>query len=126
MSNDIEDKLKEINTEDFIWVVYIFIILLSWYSNSKERKYFLYNDLKAKEDYRCLVTLIFTILVVVYLYFLKSSYEDFIKLKESDTYQKKYLTTLSLIASFLILVGGIIFLYIAVNDEKIEVELAFN
>ena len=40
--------------------------------------------------------------------------------------KKKELITLSLIASSLILISGLIFLYIAINDEELNVELAFN
>ena len=43
---DINSKLRDLQIEDYIWVIYIFLIILSWYSNSLERKYFLYNDIK--------------------------------------------------------------------------------
>ena len=46
--DDVSDKLKEIRIEDYIWVIYIRIIFLSWYSNNLDRKYFVYNDLKRK------------------------------------------------------------------------------
>ena len=39
--NTLNEKLKQLKTEDFIWVIYIFIIFLSWYSNSLERKYYI-------------------------------------------------------------------------------------
>ena len=120
------DKLKEINTEDYIWLIYIVIIILSWYSNSLERKYFIYNDILSKEKYRKIIILIFTILLGIYTYFFKSSLEDINNLKPSDTIKKQKLTELSSIASLLILISGLIFLYIAINDENIDVELAFN
>ena len=74
--NTLNEKLKQLKTEDFIWVIYIFIIFLSWYSNSLERKYFIYNDLESKEKYRKIIIFIFSILIIVYLYFLKDSYDD--------------------------------------------------
>ena len=120
------DKLKQLTIEDNIWILYIGIIILSWYSNSLERKYYLFNDLISKEKYRKIIILIFSILVIVYYYFLKSSYNDFINLKDKDSSKKKLLVTLSFIASFLIFISGIIFLYIALNDNDLSVELAFN
>ena len=57
--------------------------------------------------------LIISILIVVYFYFLKGSYNDYINLKESDSQKKKELITLSFIASLLIFISGIIYLYIA-------------
>ena len=122
----LNDKLKQLKIEDFIWFIYIFIIFLSWYSNSLERKYFIYNDLESKEKYRKIMIFIFSILVIVYLYFLKDSYNDLQSLNFDDSNKKKKLIYLSFIASLLIAVSGFIFLYIAVNDEDLNVELAFN
>ena len=64
--NDINNKLKEIKIEEFIWIVYIGIIILSFYSNNLEKKYFLFNDLISKEKYRKIMILIFSILIIVY------------------------------------------------------------
>lgn len=125
-NEELNRRLKQLKTEDFIWIIYIGIIFFSLYSNSFERKYFLYNDLKSKEKYRKLMIGIFIILVIVYTYFFKDSLEDVKSLKIYDTEKKKNLTKLSFIGSFLILVSGIIFLYIAIEDEDIDIELAFN
>ena len=122
----LNDKLKQLKIEDFIWVIYFFIIFLSWYSNSLERKYFIYNDLESKEKYRKIIIFIFSILIIVYLYFLKDSFNDLQSLNFDDSNKKKKLIYLSFIASLLIAVSGFIFLYIAVNDEDLNVELAFN
>ena len=120
------EKLKQLTIEDNIWIIYIGIIILSWYSNSLERKYYLFNDLISKDNYRRIIIIIFSILVIVYYYFLKSSYNDFINLKDNDSPKKKLLITLSFIASLLIFISGIIYLYIALNDNDLSVELAFN
>ena len=125
MSN-IKNKLKEIKIENFIWIIYIGIIILSFYSNNLEKNYFLYNDIDSKNKYRKIMILIFTILIFVYLYFFKDSYDSLKSLKYSDSSKKKRLNELSFLASTLILISGIIFLYIAYNDQDIDVELAFN
>ena len=125
-SKELEEKLKELNIEDFIWVIYIGIIILSWYSNSLERKYFIYKDQISKEKYRKIIILIFTVLLLVYVYFFKSSYKDLKNINECTSNKKRKLVELSFIASFLILVSGVIFLYIAFEDEELSVELAFN
>lgn len=126
MREDVNNRLRELKTEDFIWIIYVAIIFLSWLSNSIERKYFLNNDLKAKEDYRRIITIIFTILVVVYVYFLLESLRDLKKLKSEDSSKKKFLIFLSFLGSLLILISGLIFLYISIEDEDLNVELAFN
>lgn len=122
---ELDKRLKQLKIEDFIWVIYVGIIILSWYSNNLERKYFIYNDLVSKEKYRKLMILIFSVLIIIYLYFLKDSFDDFKNTNIFD-YEEKNLKYLSFIASLLIAISGFIFLYIAIKDEEINVELAFN
>lgn len=121
-----KDRLKDIKIENFVWLVYIFIIILSYYANYKEKNFILYNDEKSKREYQNLLILIFSILLIIYFYFAYSSYEDIKELKYYDTTKKKNLTYASFIGSFLILISGIIFWIIAILDEEIDVELAFN
>lgn len=125
-SKELIYKLGEINTENYIWCIYIGIILLSWYSNSLEKDYFLTKNGKSKDEYRRIIILIFSIVIVVYLYFVKDSFEGIKNLKMSDSIKKKELTTLSFMGSLMIAISGFIFLYIAVLDDDIDVELAFN
>ena len=120
------DKLNDIKIENYIWVIYIFIIILSWYANSKEKNFLINQDEKSRKEYQNLLILIFTILVIIYYYFSKSSYDDIKKLKLNDTNKKKLLTYMSFLGSFLVLISGIIFLTIAINDENLDVEIAFN
>ena len=68
---ELNRRLKQLKVEDFIWIIYIGIIIFSLYSNTFERKFFLYNILKSKETYRKITIGIFVILVIVYAYFLK-------------------------------------------------------
>lgn len=124
--NEIENKIDQINTEDKIWIIYIGIIFLSWYANELERNYFKNNNNYCKEKYRQVMIFIFSILVIIYFYFLKSSLNDIKNLKPSDSIRKKNLTYLSFIGSSLIAISGLIFLYIALKDEDINVEIAFN
>ena len=125
-NKDINGRLKEINNEDIIWIVYLGIIALSFYSNSLEKKYFLYNDNISKERYQKIIIFIFSILIIVYLYFLKDAYGSIKNLKPTDSNEKKNLTYLSFFASLLIAISGFIFLYISLKDKNIDVELAFN
>lgn len=124
--DELNNKLKELKIEDFIWCIYLGIILLSWHANNLERKYFIFNDLKSKEKYRKIIILIFSILVIIYLYFLTTSYKDFKNIKNNDSVKKKNLLFLSFISSLLIVISGLILLYIAIVDEEVQVEIAFN
>lgn len=119
-------KLKQLKTEDYIWILYIGIIILSWYSNFLEKNYYVYNNINCKEKYQKIMIFIFIILLIVYTYFLKGSWNDYKDLNINDSNKKKQLITLALVAAFLIFISGIIFLYIALNNQELDVELAFN
>ena len=126
MDYDKIKKLKEIKIEDYIWVIYIGIIVLSWYSNDLERNYIIYDDKISKQKYQEIIEFIFLVLFIIYLYFFNGSYKEFTNLKENDSDKKKELVTLSFIATLLLLISGGIFLYIAFSDNDLDVELAFN
>jgi amino acid transporter len=123
---ELEERLKQINMEEYIWIIYLGIIFLSYYSNTFEKDFLINDNTDSKEKYRYLNIIIFTIAVLVYLYFTVDSYKSFINLTEADNEEKKKLTLLSFIGSFLILISGIIFLYIAYEDKDIQTEIAFN
>ena len=124
--NEINDRLQELKVEDFIWIIYIGIIALSFYSNNLERKYFLSGNIEDKDKYRNIIIVIFSILVIVYLYFLKESWDSIKELKPTDSKETRELVYLAFIGSLFIAVSGFIFLYIAIKDEDINIELAFN
>ena len=120
------DRLKSIKAENFIWIIYIGIIILSWYANSFEKKYILCNDENARKNYQELMILIFSILFIVYLYFTVDSYKDLNNNSMNISNKSKNLKELSFIGSLLILISGAIFLYIATVDDNIDTEIAFN
>lgn len=126
MSKETEERLKQIKAENYVWVIYIFLIILCFISNYYEKNYFLTNNQISKEKYRNILIFIFSVALLVYTYFLYDSYKDYKNLSIYDNKKKKDFTKYSLIGSILIFIAGAIFLYIAINDQDIEVELAFN
>ena len=121
-----EEKLKQLRIENNIWFIYIGIIIFSWYSNYLEKDYICTKNVESKNEYRIIMIVIFSILVVVYFYFLQSSYKDVLSLRQNDTEKKKTLIYFSFLASLLIFIAGVIFLVIALCDDELNVELAFN
>lgn len=124
--NDINDILKKINIEEFIWIIYLIIIYLSFYSNKLERKYYLYDDHKAKNTYRNINIIIFFIAFLVYIYFFIDGYKSINNLSIYDDSFKRFLNEMSFIASTLILIAGSIFLFIAIYDINLDTEIAFS
>ena len=124
MNNNISKRLEQINNENKIWILYLFIIGFSFYANTKEKDYFLTNNQNSKETYRKINTIIFITLILVYSYFEQdalSSYQNKNKTKKQQQYD-----TLSLIATTAVLISGIIFLYIIIDDNNLDSEIAFN
>lgn len=121
MNKDKLSKLEDIREENFIWIIYLIIIILSYYANSKETKYLLFDDEESKKEYQDLLILIFSILVIVYYHFAKSSYNDYKGLDDNVSNDVKKLQLASFIGSLFVLISGIIFLYIAICDENIDV-----
>lgn len=48
--NDKLDRLEDIKIENFIWVIYIGIIILSWYANSKEKNIYCITIKKVRKN----------------------------------------------------------------------------
>ena len=126
MNNETNNRLKELDIEEGIWIIYLVIIFLSFYSNSLERNYFLYNDINCKKQYQEVIIIIFTILLLIYIYFAYSAYKETKNINPFDKHEKNNLIYLSFLASLLLVTSGLIYLYIAIKDTDINVELAFN
>lgn len=126
MDKELENRLKELDIEEIIWGVYLLIIGISFYSNMIEREYLYTNNEKSKQKYRKLTITIFSIAILVYLYFICDTYHDLVNLDPNSNYKKVKFTRLNFISSTLILIAGIILLYIAVNDIDLDVEIAFG
>lgn len=122
--NNNYNRLKQIEIENKIWIIYFFLIGLCLYGNSFEKKYFLYGNNYDKEKYRKITIFIFSIAVIIYFYFFIDSYKD-VKNNNYNTKSKSY-SELSFLGSTLILISGLIFLYLAVVDTDLDIELAFN
>lgn len=124
MNQKNQERLQQIEIENKIWIIYLIIIGLSYYSNYYEKNYFEKNNKESKEKYRKINILIFTMLALIYAYFEKESINSFLQKEKSETARK--FDNLSLIATTAVLISGLIFLYIAVSDTNLEEEIAFN
>ena len=120
MNNNLEKRLKLINIENNIWIIYIGIIILSFYSNVLEKDYFINKNISSKNKYQKINTIIFITLIIVYSFFENES------IKSLKNINKSKYDNLNFIATTLVLISGLIFLYIILNDNDLEEEIAFN
>lgn len=118
--------LKEIETENFIWIIYLFLIGLSFLANKFEKDYYINGNITDKEKYRIINIFVFTVALIIYIYFFKGNIDTVNKLNCGDSYDKIFFNKLNLFSTSLIVIAGIIFLYIAINDKNLETEISFN
>lgn len=124
MSKSDIERIKKIKIENIIWIFYFIIILLSYYSNYYEIDYFKNKNIISKEKYRKINIFIFSVLVIIYSYFEIDSISSFFDCNTSSD-KSKY-DKLVFIATSLVLISGLIFLYIACVDVDLEEEIAFS
>jgi uncharacterized membrane protein len=119
-----EERLKKIDIENNIWIIYLGIIFLSFLANSYEKDYFINKNNLSKKTYRELNIFIFIILIIVYSYFEIDSLKSFFNTNKTSKQTK--LDNLTLLATTFVLLSGIIFLYILIVDDDLLEEIAFN
>lgn len=118
--------IEEIQTENFIWVVYLFIIGVSFLANSFEIDYYKTGDKNSKEKYRLLNIFVFSVALIIYFYFFKGNYKNVQTLNCHDSKSKILFNELNYMASILIVIAGAILLYIAIFDKDLETEISFS
>lgn len=115
MSNrELLKKLELIKQEDFIWIIYFFIIIFALISNFYERIFLLDKDPIAKRKFSTINTTILIVAFFIYLYNVIISYDD---LKSG---RQNILSFLRVVASLLFLVAGVIFIYIDFKSNTTE------
>ena len=50
-NQELEDKLKQIDLEDFVLIIFIVLFIMKMWSNLEEREYRIYNDIEKKKRY---------------------------------------------------------------------------
>lgn len=108
--NDISKKLKRLRNEDFIWIVYFFIVVFALYSNKLDRDYLLKKDNEAYKREKYINITIFFIAFFIYLYFLLLLTEDLGSMEKNFNDPVYRSTFIQLIAAILFLIGGAIYL----------------
>ena len=82
--NEKEELLQKIKIENWIWILYLFLIGFSFYSNYLETEYLKTDSCEAKEKYRKSLIIIFSVALFVYFYFFEDSLKDVKKQSPCD------------------------------------------
>ena len=122
MNNTVNREIERINIENIIWLIYFFLIGFNLYSNYLETKYLNDKDIESREKFRYINEMIFTVSLMVYLYFLYLNWQDITSLDSNSSPSRIKLTTYSFIASILFVLAGILTLYVACNIKVLDNE----
>lgn len=99
--NSLYKELKLLKQEDYIWIIYFFVVIFALISNYFEKEYLLKNKINDKKIYKSINLILFIVTFFVYLYFVLISIDE---LKSKD---ENYLI------NFFNVIGAILFLIAA-------------
>lgn len=117
---EIEEKLKRLRNEDFIWIVYFFIVIFALFSNQLDRRYLLNKDIESYRREKTINIAIFFVAFFIYLYFVLLLTEDLGAMKKNFKNKKYRATFIQLIAALLFLIGGAIYLINEISNNDPE------
>lgn len=111
-------RLQRLRNEDFIWLIYFFIVIAALISDSYERDFLLYKDFKKEKEFKTINITILVVAFFIYLYFVLINYENINMFKNVASNKDKLVNEVALIASLLFLVGGILYIWAEINRES--------
>ena len=116
--------LHELDIEDLIWVIYLFISALAIYSNYLERIYVTKHDVLAKKKYKTINISVLSIGFFIYLYFLILAYQKYKEKDNRTTLKNILIKDARLIASILLIICAIITLLSEImSDDDTDIDL---
>ncbi len=120
MNDKIYKELNRIKIEDYIWIIYIFLVCFNLYSDYLEKLFLTTNDQVAKNKFRNINKSVSVIILIIFIYFLIVSYQDVKELNNNSSLLEKKLKNLTFIASILFVIAGAISLYVTFKSPDLD------
>ena len=120
MNDKIYKELNRIKIEDYIWIIYIFLVCFNLYSDYLEKLFLTTNDQVAKNKFRNINKSVSVIILIIFIYFLIVSYQDIKELNYNSSLLEKKLKNLTFIASLLFVIAGAISLYVTFKSPDLD------
>ena len=116
--------LQEIQIEDWIWIIYLFLSALALVSNFFEKDYLLNRNKTSKKAFKTINIAVFIIVFFIYLYFVLLTYSRFKERQQQTTIKSMIVTNANFIAASLFLIGGILYLFTEIiSDDETDVDI---
>lgn len=117
---NLTQTLQELKIEDFIWIIYSFIVLGALISNVLERDWVVKHEEKSRKDSKFINETIFLVTFIIYFYFVTLTYKRVKEAKMQNVSIKTlFLNEANFVAACLFLIGGAIYLFTEVASDTI-------
>ena len=121
---NIFNRLRRLNSENKIWIIYFFIAAFALLANHYEKDFLLKRNINDYQKEKTIHIVIFLVAFFIYLYFVLIFTEDLNNMEKNFNNAKYRNTFLQLIAALLFLIGGAIYLVQEVSTNDLE-EIGF-
>lgn len=115
-------QLKQLKEEDFIWIIYYFIITFALIANYYERNYIYTNNINSKNKANKISSTILIIAFFIYLYFTIISYDNLKYLINNNGNNRDIRISYErFITNSLFLIAGIFAIYVDNDSNNIDI-----
>ncbi len=107
-----DERITTLKSENIVWILYILFAIAGIKANNLEIEDIKMKNNKNKRKYKTINIVILIIALFIYLYFINLTYNRYKKKNKKED-------LLSLIASSLILIAGLILLYVELTGDEV-------
>lgn len=115
---NLSQALQELETEDFIWIVYSFIVIGALVSNVLERDWVTKHHSTSYRSFHFINTTIFFVSFLIYFYFVWLNYKHLKETRNYSSMKELFLNEANFVAACLFLVGGLIYLFTEIYSNS--------
>ena len=118
---DISENLKELEIEDFIWIVSLFSACFALLSNKLEKDYLYTHNLSKEKEYKTINIALLVIAFFIYLYFMMLNYKR-IKNSTHQSFKQMRINNANFLAATLIVLATIIYIMTSIlSTNELEI-----
>ncbi|MBD9075142.1 hypothetical protein EGP91_04025 [bacterium] len=118
---DISENLKELEIEDFIWIISLFSACFALLSNKLEKDYLYTHNLSKEKEYKTINITLLVIAFFIYLYFMMLNYKR-IKRNTHQSFKQMRINNANFLAATLIVLATIIYIMTSIlSTNELEI-----
>lgn len=114
---ELESQLKELQIEDYIWILFYFIATAALISDFFERHWLITKNPKDYKIFKNINIILLLISFFVYLYYVVINYKHYKEVKNTKSVQEMFLKETSFVAASLFLVGALLYIYVEIKSR---------